>query len=745
MRAVGEQSTPNSPKLNQVTMSENTYRHIGSFVKKMESEALSKGKNYLLAIAIDEYVNCPKLFNAVNDAKELIAVLSEKYHFEASNTITLFNQDATEEKIDKAFLQLTDAVTPDDNLVIFFSGHGEFDNRRNRGYWVPVDAKQGAYHNYISNTEIRDNLDAIDSKHTFLIADSCFSGSLFATYKSTAAVVRLEKDPSRWGLTAGRTELVLDGKPGSNSPFADSLIYQLRNATKPLGVSELCNKIIEAVISNADQTPRGEPLKVKGHQGGQFVFHPRQNEGDVWAIATEQNSVNAYARYLELFPTGEFTKEANDKIHVLREEEVWDMTKKENTATAYLNYIKEYRNGKYYAKAVESLAVVEEEEAWEEANLKNTLSAFLEYNLKYPGGKYAKKAKLRIEAFEEAKTREDAVLQNKKLQAAKQAEAEAAIEKKRIQFNNTIETAETLFNTADYDKAREKYRESMDYYSKGFTPTLLYIEEKLDDCIKKIKWSGLLEDGKNAYLKSNYSLALQYFNKAAEIEKSKKVIDWIMTTQQKIDGVGIKKTPAKNEEQFVREVKTKMEASNKSSFKMVKWILGGIAAIFVIFFIGFYIIFNEAGGFEGSDIAQVNETEFIDNGGKALVDDNEEYSGNTKAANPPPQVNEPPPARSRTLAQKIIGRWKLVDLQSGGESFANAGIPLFTTLTFNRNGTVVYDDSFNVFTYDFFIQNQVLSYSTFNADILSIDSDEMILRQVQYATGIQIRFVFEKD
>ena len=41
-----------------------------------------------------------------------------------------------------------------------------------------------------------------------------------------------------------------------------------------MGVSELCNKVIETVISNAEQTPRGEPLKVKGHMGGQFYFHP---------------------------------------------------------------------------------------------------------------------------------------------------------------------------------------------------------------------------------------------------------------------------------------------------------------------------------------------------------------------------------------------------------------------------------------------------------------------------------------
>ncbi|MCR9285768.1 MAG: caspase family protein [Bacteroidetes bacterium] len=262
-------------------MPENKFRHIGSFLKKENKNAQSKGKNYLFAIAINNYTNCPKLFNPVKDAQELIAVLIERYGFKKENIQHLFNKEATEENIDKGFLKLAEEVTPDDNLIIFFSGHGEYDKLRDRGFWVPVDAQQGAYHNYISNSDIRDNLNAINSRHTFLIADSCFSGSLFATYKNTSGVNRLEKDPSRWGLTAGRNELVLDGASGENSPFANSLIYQLRKTTRPIGVSELCNKVIETVISNAEQTPRGEPLKVKGHMGGQLYFHPTDLDLDL--------------------------------------------------------------------------------------------------------------------------------------------------------------------------------------------------------------------------------------------------------------------------------------------------------------------------------------------------------------------------------------------------------------------------------------------------------------------------------
>lgn len=253
----------------------NQSKHIGSFVPQNSGGESPKGKNYLYAIAIDEYEHCPKLYNAVKDANDLVQVLSEQYYFEEANIITLFNEQATESNIIHNFRDIARSLTPQDNLVIFFSGHGEFDEVFKEGYWVPVGAKRGALEDYVPNSKIRTILNAISSHHTFLISDSCFSGTLFAGQSKDVAAQRLERDPSRWGLTAGRNEIVDDGKPGSNSPFADSLIYHLKTNDKPLGVMELCQKVIEEVVANAQQTPRGEPLKVDGHRGGQFYFHPK--------------------------------------------------------------------------------------------------------------------------------------------------------------------------------------------------------------------------------------------------------------------------------------------------------------------------------------------------------------------------------------------------------------------------------------------------------------------------------------
>lgn len=233
------------------------------------------GKNYLFVIAIDDYLNCPSLYNCVRDAEQLIEVLIEKYYFEEDQVYSLYNEAATERNIFKTFRDLAAKISNQDNLIIFFSGHGEYDRVIEEGYWIPIDAQLGAQEDYIANSKIKTFLNAIHSLHTFLIVDSCFSGSLFTQFKSAALAERLEKDPSRWGLTAGRNEIVSDGKAGQHSPFADMLLYQLRQAEQAIGVAEICNRVIENVVANAEQTPRGEPLKIKGHRGGQFFFHPR--------------------------------------------------------------------------------------------------------------------------------------------------------------------------------------------------------------------------------------------------------------------------------------------------------------------------------------------------------------------------------------------------------------------------------------------------------------------------------------
>ena len=235
----------------------------------------SNAKNFLLVVGINKYEYWPQLNNAVKDANDLAGTLMGMYNFDFSNVTVLRDEQATRNLIYKTLRAYIEQVTPKDNLVIYFSGHGHFDELLSEGYWVPVEAHLNAEGEYLPNSSILKIIENINSQHTFLIADACFSGSLFGEQKRGFAE-NVEKYRSRWGLASGRLETVSDGAQGTNSPFATELLTYLRKNTKEkITVSEIIQSVKLAVSDRAEQTPIGNPLKVTGDEGGEFVFYKR--------------------------------------------------------------------------------------------------------------------------------------------------------------------------------------------------------------------------------------------------------------------------------------------------------------------------------------------------------------------------------------------------------------------------------------------------------------------------------------
>lgn len=233
----------------------------------------SKAKNYLFVVGVNDYDHWPKLFNAVRDANDVATTLMGAYNFQFDDVIMLKNEQATRSNIYNSLRSLISKVGPKDNLIIYYSGHGHFDELLNEGYWIPVDAKLNTPSDYLSNSDILKVIGSINSQHTFLVADACFSGSLFAE-QTRGYVENVEKYRSRWGLASGRLETVSDGGQGANSPFATNFIHFLKTTDKKsFAVSELVQYVKVKVAEVSDQTPLGNPLKGAGDEGGEFVFY----------------------------------------------------------------------------------------------------------------------------------------------------------------------------------------------------------------------------------------------------------------------------------------------------------------------------------------------------------------------------------------------------------------------------------------------------------------------------------------
>jgi len=246
--------------------------------KNMDGTAYDPGDatNYLLVVGINKYEHWPQLYNAVRDANDVVSALLGLYDFEFANVTLITDDQASRSNLYNTLRGFVNKVGPKDNFMIYYSGHGYFDEVLNEGYWVPSDARVNQTGDYLSNSDISKIIANIDSQHTFLVADACFSGSLF-NESSRGYAENVEKFRSRWGLASGRLETVSDGTVGTNSPFAQSFIHYLKtNDKSKVAVSQLVQYVKIEVAETSDQTPIGNPLKGVGDEGGEFVLYKKQ-------------------------------------------------------------------------------------------------------------------------------------------------------------------------------------------------------------------------------------------------------------------------------------------------------------------------------------------------------------------------------------------------------------------------------------------------------------------------------------
>ncbi|WP_028888982.1 caspase family protein [Tenacibaculum ovolyticum] len=228
--------------------------------------------NKLFIIGIDNYTNHGKLSTCSKDVLDLKNTLLESYDFAENSIYELLDSDATNKKIQDALRGYSRSLTEEDNLIIFFSGHGEYSEQEERGFWIPFDGTK-EYTTWIPNETIIAFINNLKCKHLFLISDSCFSSSLLnqSVSKSNGTY---NNRPSRWALTSAFDESYSPKDPNSNSLFAESIINFLESAQDEFRISELIEFVKNEFNSNIMQTPQGSPLQVQGHKGGELVLTP---------------------------------------------------------------------------------------------------------------------------------------------------------------------------------------------------------------------------------------------------------------------------------------------------------------------------------------------------------------------------------------------------------------------------------------------------------------------------------------
>ncbi|MBU2511658.1 caspase family protein [bacterium] len=237
--------------------------------------------NIALLIGINEYQTShwQDLDNAVADISRLKQILIEQYGFDAGNIRTLEN--AGRDDILFNLEQLAKESDDNSNVLIYYAGHGYYNDEERKGYWIPSDGGElSSKSNYIESETIISKVEKIPSAHTLLMADSCFSGDLIKKARTTIIpssqyFLSLSKKPSRQIISAGGVEAVSDrGADNNHSVFAESLFSILSAPrTPPLSASELALLLRKKVKSvGNDQTPAYGRFAGNLDKNGEYFF-----------------------------------------------------------------------------------------------------------------------------------------------------------------------------------------------------------------------------------------------------------------------------------------------------------------------------------------------------------------------------------------------------------------------------------------------------------------------------------------
>ena len=323
------------------------------------------GNYHALIIGINDYKEWPRLKTAVKDASVIRDVLVSRYGFAEKNVIFRTDREASRHQITRDLRYLAKSMRKNDNLFIYYAGHGQLDDFTGDGYWIPAEGTLKDPSTWVANSYIKAVLSSekLQAKNVVVIADSCYSGSMLRGGPSLMSLddrryreklVAKASLRSRQVISSGGVEPVADGGAEGHSLFAFYLIDALRNNDRE--VIDLENlfhtRVWKPVTEIGNQRPNVGRLKTPMDQDGQFILYNAalartrtklrqpvsgktekahiagtaansapQNinaEEETWQIVKSSTDLEDYTIFLEAYPDSRFKTAARLKIQQLK-------------------------------------------------------------------------------------------------------------------------------------------------------------------------------------------------------------------------------------------------------------------------------------------------------------------------------------------------------------------------------------------------------------------------------------------
>lgn len=238
---------------------------------------------HALIIGIDTYsgsgnrnTNFKDLIGCVRGANELKKILMDRYYFKEKNIKMMTGEKEVEEQtrnnIINGIVYYNHELKETDSLLVYFSGHGVYNNKLDIGYWVAADGL------LISGEEVRRLLYKSKARNIFIVFDACYSAKMFPGVKriyrerNLDLIHEREKHKSKQVLSSGEEET----PPGTKdhlSPFCQAFLNSLeKNVHEIIDAQGIIDEVTSEVEKKAKEKP---PVggSFAGYDEGQFIFH----------------------------------------------------------------------------------------------------------------------------------------------------------------------------------------------------------------------------------------------------------------------------------------------------------------------------------------------------------------------------------------------------------------------------------------------------------------------------------------
>ncbi|WP_042703122.1 caspase family protein, partial [Azospirillum sp. B506] len=245
---------------------------IDSAAAAPDPAAPPKPRKIALMIAVDSYRDgaIPALATPDADIKAVGKALNDHLGYE-----TRVLRNPTKAQIGDALRKLGREVGEQDQVMVYYAGHGYELAETGTGYWLPADAETTSARNWVSNNDIGRFLSRMPAKHVMVVSDSCYSGAFTKEQKIDASRLANETEirqrRSVMALSSGGDEPVADGDV--NSPFAVALKTRVLGLPKDSSGYALYQEVRQDVTSEAPQTPQYGVIRTAGYdEGGDFIL-----------------------------------------------------------------------------------------------------------------------------------------------------------------------------------------------------------------------------------------------------------------------------------------------------------------------------------------------------------------------------------------------------------------------------------------------------------------------------------------